>query len=454
MVKKTRKVRERATKGETNAFVDPHPLGVTIPMNPEVRNPFKCAINNRKKIILIVLTVLTVVAIVAIGAYFVKYAIDTFYFFCPNTFKLIPLDLQCNGVIDCSKGEDEAGCVLNVTFQREFPVRIYGSKSILQVKDSETQKWKSVCYDNWQSNLAQVACNQLAYTREPKSTPVSIDSWPTYKIINANKVTNPNSIENVLTEGTCNSRLIVSLVCAQCQISGIERIVGGDDAQIEEWPWQVSLQYKNQHLCGGSIMNSKWVITAAHCFPEEYHQIANWKVFAGSGELFSGGNTFSVGKIITNGDYDQITSNYDIALVKLRASLPYTDVIRPVCLPNYSMQIQKKKAWVTGWGYRKEFGQVSPILQQAKVTIIEQDVCNRREYYAGRITANMLCAGYLTGKVDACQGDSGGPLVYHYQYWQLIGIVSWGTGCARVGRPGVYTNVNLLLDWVYNAMNV
>ncbi|XP_051895777.1 transmembrane protease serine 4-like isoform X3 [Pristis pectinata] len=235
MVKKSRKARRSAkSKEETDVFVDLHP-STTISVDPGT-NRTTCEMNKQKKIIITVLIVLTVLAIIAVSAYFVKVAIDTYYFFCPNTFKFISLDLQCNGITDCSEGEDEVGCVSNITFQVDYPVRIYGSDSILQVKDLTTQQWKSVCYENWQSNLAQVACNQLAYTRDPISTPLRKDLWPSYKIINVNKVTNPSSIQSVLTEGTCNSNQIVSLVCARCERSGIERIVGGEDANIDEWP--------------------------------------------------------------------------------------------------------------------------------------------------------------------------------------------------------------------------
>lgn len=455
MVKKSRKPQERAkAKGEADAFVQQRPVNTTIPVDPDDSNPSRCAMNKKKKIIVTVLTVLTVLAIIAVAAYFVKVAITTYYFFCSKSFKFISVDLQCNGIRDCSSGEDEIDCVMNTTFQREYPVRIYGPNSILQVKDSTSLQWASVCFENWKPKLAQVACSQLALTRDPKGVPINLAIWPRHKIINVNHATNPSSIQSVLKQGTCTSNQIVSLVCAHCERSASERIVGGTDATIDEWPWQVSLQYKNQHLCGGSIINSKWVITAAHCFPEEYQQIANWKVFAGSETLYSGGEIYSVKKIITNGNYDPVTSDFDIALVKVRSSLPYTDFIRPVCLPNYDMPIQTAKPWVTGWGYRKEYGEVSIMLQQANVTVIRRPVCNQRAFYSGRITKQMLCAGYLAGAVDACQGDSGGPLVYRHRYWQLIGIVSWGTGCARAGRPGVYTDVTSLLDWVYNAMHV
>ncbi|GCC38981.1 hypothetical protein chiPu_0023339, partial [Chiloscyllium punctatum] len=113
-----------------------------------------------------------------------------------------------------------------------------------------------------------------------------------------------------------------------CERSATDRIVGGTDASIEEWPWQVSLQYKKQHLCGGSIINHQWILTAAHCFPEEYNQIANWRVFAGSDVLYSGGSTFSIMKVVINAKYNSVTSNYDIALIKVRSPLPFTGEAR------------------------------------------------------------------------------------------------------------------------------
>ncbi|XP_078055166.1 transmembrane protease serine 4-like isoform X2 [Mustelus asterias] len=407
---------------------------------------------SKKKIIITVLTVLVVLAILAIVIYFVKVAIDTYYYFCSKSFKFIPRDSLCNGVSDCSGNEDELDCVVNITFRNQFPVRIYGLNSILLVKDLKTQTWKSVCYDSWRPKLAEITCNQLGYSRNPAGNPVEKNLWSSYKLIK--KVPNPTSIQDVLMEGFCYSEKIVSLVCARCERSASDRIVGGTNANIDEWPWQVSLQYKRQHLCGGSIINSQWVLTAAHCFPEEYHQIGNWRVFAGSETLYSGGKSFSVVKIVTNALYNDRTSDYDVALIKVRSELPFTDYIRPVCLPNYNSRFQTKNmAWVTGWGYTKQFGKVSTVLQQANVSLIGRDVCNSRQLYGGHITDRMLCAGYLAGKVDACQGDSGGPLVYFQRYWQVIGIVSWGSGCARPNRPGVYSDVTALLDWIYNVIS-
>ncbi|GCB66382.1 hypothetical protein scyTo_0004957 [Scyliorhinus torazame] len=341
MVKKSRKARDSVTsREEADEWVSFKP---SSPTDPEMAPSSPCSSRmSKKKIIITVLTVLTVLAILAIVIYFVKVAVDTYYFFCSKTSKFIPRDSQCNGIVDCSEGEDELDCVMNITFRDQFPVRIYGLHSILQVKDLKTQQWKSVCYDNWRPKLAEVTCKQLGYSRNPTGIPVEMGLWSLHKIIK--KGTNPASIQDALMEGECFAKTIVSLVCAH--------------------------------------------------------------------------------------------------------------YIRPVCLPNHNAQFPKKNmAWVTGWGYTKEFGKVSTSLQQANVTLIDRDVCNQRQYYGGQITNRMLCAGYLAGKVDACQGDSGGPLVYHQMHWQLIGIVSWGSGCARPNRPGVYSDVTAQLDWIYNVMS-
>ncbi|CAJ0931647.1 unnamed protein product, partial [Ranitomeya imitator] len=97
--------------------------------------------------------------------------------------------------------------------------------------------------------------------------------------------------------------------------------------------------------------------------------------------------------------------------------------------------------------------QLSPVLREAKVHLISTELCNQSSYYPGLISARMLCAGYLDGKVDSCQGDSGGPLVCQESgLWWQVGIVSWGEGCGRPNRPGVYTNLTTLLDWVYHRL--
>ncbi|XP_031752036.1 transmembrane protease serine 2-like [Xenopus tropicalis] len=130
------------------------------------------------------------------------------------------------------------------------------------------------------------------------------------------------------------------------------------------------------------------------------------------------------------------------------------DSIQPVCLPNSGMFWEAGTAsWISGWGSTYEGGSASPYLQYAAVPLIDSNVCNLTNAYNGQITASMICAGYLSGGVDTCQGDSGGPLVTQTNStWWLVGDTSWGDGCARANKPGVYGNMATFLDWIYLQM--
>lgn len=159
-------------------------------------------------------------------------------------------------------------------------------------------------------------------------------------------------------------------------------------------------------------------------------------------------------RFIVNADYNAETNDYDIALMRLTRPITVSDVRRPVCLPpkDYSITAGTYMT-VTGWGYRRENGAAADILQEANIPLIAQSVCSSPTVYGSIITNRMLCAGFPEGKVDACQGDSGGPLVHiSDSSWNLVGVVSWGVGCARKGKPGVYTNVEVMLNWIQTVI--
>ncbi|XP_066242489.1 transmembrane protease serine 11B-like [Saccopteryx leptura] len=246
----------------------------------------------------------------------------------------------------------------------------------------------------------------------------------------------------MLTENCCGRQLVNS-------IRADNRIVNGKKALAGAWPWQASMQWNGQHRCGASLISRRWLLSAAHCF-EMRNNSEDWTVNFGTvvNKPFM---TRKVQNIISHENYSIAGIHNDIALVQLAEGVTFSKYIRKICLPEAKMKLSENDSVVvTGWGTLYMNGPLPHILQEAFVKIINNKVCNAPHALSGFVTDKMLCAGFMSGKTDACQNDSGGPLAYpdSRNIWHLVGIVSWGDGCAKENKPGVYTRVTAYRDWI------
>lgn len=224
------------------------------------------------------------------------------------------------------------------------------------------------------------------------------------------------------------------------------RIVGGDDAEIEDVPYQVSLSLWGYLYCGGSIISENWVVTAAHCATQSP---SRYTIRAGSNRATLNGSTHKVDKIISHENYGNV-QGFDIALMHVTNPFKFNEKRKPIPLFEQNEEaVAGSIAVISGWG--DDYPKGVNILQRAKVPIISKRKCHENYLDMGGIPDNEICAGYSHGGTDSCQGDSGGPLAIN---GRLAGITSWGRGCAQAKYPGVYTEVAAHRSWIKSITGV
>ncbi|XP_034516051.1 serine protease 55 isoform X1 [Ailuropoda melanoleuca] len=235
------------------------------------------------------------------------------------------------------------------------------------------------------------------------------------------------------------------------------RIIGGMEAEVGEFPWQVSIQARNEHFCGGSIINKWWIVTAAHCFSSEELLPTDLSVVLGSNDLSSSSLEIKgITSIVLHKDFQRPTMNNDIALLLLDSPITFSGLKEPICMPRKPSPSVWHKCWVAGWGQTNSEDKTSmkTDLMKVPMTIMDWEKCSKA---FPKLTKNMLCAGYENESFDACQGDSGGPLVCNTEsdkIWYQVGIISWGKSCGQKNMPGIYTLLENYNLWIKKVTEI
>lgn len=239
------------------------------------------------------------------------------------------------------------------------------------------------------------------------------------------------------------------------------RIVGGRTAAKDEFPYQVALETRVfggrwKQFCGGTVIADRWILTAAHCVRGQNARFL--RVVGGTNDLVEGeANAVQVEKVIPHERYNSYTIQNDIALIKLAAPLSRSvnGFTNPICLPYPNSPVPVgHQGIISGFGTVSEGGRASRNLLATTIPIQPDSQCYR-VYGAEYKPPSMMCAGDLRGGKDTCQGDSGGPLAVRNSEgtYVLVGVTSFGQGCARAYTPGVYTRVSNYIDWIVGKVS-
>ncbi|XP_028513675.1 chymotrypsinogen A, partial [Exaiptasia diaphana] len=233
------------------------------------------------------------------------------------------------------------------------------------------------------------------------------------------------------------------------------RVIKGQNANLHEWPWQVSLEYNGHHICGGSLVKRDWVLTAAHCF-NRFRYVPSWRVVVGR-HTIKGVTQFErryqVRRIITHAYYHKTRFINDVALMQLQASVVLSKQVNVITLPTHNNRVAAGSVcYITGWGLTHGLIKESAahVLQEAPLTIAAFWHCSavNNQLNIEIDEKTMVCAG--GGGKGGCRGDSGGPLACNERgHWILRGVVSWGHAkCSAEEFYTVFARVSSFVDWI------
>ncbi|KAJ3598560.1 hypothetical protein NHX12_002069 [Muraenolepis orangiensis] len=326
-----------------------------------------------------------------------------------------------------------------------YDVQVNSPDQRLQVFDSAQKRWRQVCSSSANELLASISCEEVGFISvvnySVASVPEASGDAGEFFCVRQKELSHGKKIRDSLFPCDCESREVLTLLCQDCGRRSMteDRIVGGLGSRQGSWPWQVSLQ--------------------------RHRTAARWRVLLGSVyNKPANANVVEVKTIVFHSSYLPFVdaniddNSRDIAVLALSQPITFTEYIQPVCLPAYGQRlIDGQMGTVTGWGNIGYYGHQADVLQEANVPIISDTTCNAPDYFDNQITTSMFCAGFEKGGTDSCQGDSGGPFVApdclsRTSRYRLLGVVSWGTGCAMAKKPGVYTRVSRFLPWISTAL--
>ena len=239
-------------------------------------------------------------------------------------------------------------------------------------------------------------------------------------------------------------RILISIFLGLCaSVPAKPKIVGGQEAGAHSMPYTVWFGF-----CGGTILSSRWIISAAHCFygynTPEYLQI-------GVHDIYHSGKSYKVESVQVHSGYNDAQITNDFALIYLAENIHFDETAGIAYLPAADHAPQSdpgSTCHVAGWGTLSYGGESPNTLQYVNLDIFENEICqNSFPFWFDE--SSQFCAGHLDGNVDSCQGDSGGPLICEIGGKPVLtGIVSWGYGCGEKGYPGVYSKVSSAINWI------
>uniref|UniRef100_H2S217 Transmembrane serine protease 2 n=1 Tax=Takifugu rubripes TaxID=31033 RepID=H2S217_TAKRU len=314
----------------------------------------------------------------------------------------------CDGVEDCPAGQDEANCV-----------RLHGSGFVLQVYGSGG--WRNVCSRGWSAQHGRASCLEMGYK-------LTFTDYPQhYSLMKLLPTEMPVCF--FPDSNSCPDDSVVTLQCTDCG-----RGVNSSRPSAGTWPWQVSLQLAGSHYCGGAIVSPYWLVTAAHCVLRP----AAWTVYAATvnplDTLFTPAHFVS--HIVIHEGYNSLTHTGDIALMRLKKPLDFTDSnIGPVCLPNIGLNItDQQHSWITQLSGSGDAGET-----------VDTRLWSNNANHQGEKSSLISSQGLA---------DSGSPLVtLKNGVWWLTGDTIWGDKCTE-HNIGVHSNISYFQAWIHQQMKV